>query len=132
MRTLYIAGLRVFGRALTTTPVFGPSPPRLSVSLICLPHSLAPASPPAAACWPQDANHIGRPAQDERAYLQGHFTTAAAGGLRQACRGACPGSCRRSGIVAAHDAGRNKKRPGHRARASDRKSTRLNSSHITI
>src|SRR6185437_9025611 len=30
-----MAGLRVFGRALTTTPVFGPSPfPRLSLSLI--------------------------------------------------------------------------------------------------
>src|SRR3954452_10466435 len=35
MRTLYMAGLRVFGRALTTTPVFGPSElPRLSFSLI--------------------------------------------------------------------------------------------------
>src|SRR5580698_10588888 len=47
MSTLYIAGLRVFGRALTTTPVLGfsppPPPPRLSLSLIALPCSPAAA-----------------------------------------------------------------------------------------
>src|SRR5271157_3425468 len=47
MRTLYIAGFRVFGRALTTTPTFGPSvlPPRLSPSLIVLPRPSVATSP---------------------------------------------------------------------------------------
>src|SRR5579883_2116008 len=40
MRTLYIDGFRVFGRALTTTPVTGPSIP------LCLPYSLIFANPP--------------------------------------------------------------------------------------
>src|SRR5579875_1612931 len=39
MRTLYIDGFRVFGRALTTTPVTGPSIPP------CLPFSLIFANP---------------------------------------------------------------------------------------
>src|SRR4051795_5875100 len=44
MSTLYMAGLRVFGRAFTTTPVFGPSGlPRLSFSLI-RPDTLATSS----------------------------------------------------------------------------------------
>jgi hypothetical protein len=48
-----MAGLRVFGRALTTTPVFGFSvlpPPRLSLSLIVLPR------PPVATSKPQSGD----------------------------------------------------------------------------
>src|ERR1700733_5191711 len=59
MRTLYMAGFRVFGRALTTTPVFGPSvlpfPPRLSLSLIFLPRPPVATSPP----------HSGDPARPD-------------------------------------------------------------------